>query len=127
MARPYGTRRATCESCISIDVRRWHRERRLHAGQYFSCSWTCGGEPSGNIGVRSEADAVSLLYRSRRWGIQSGNRSSSACQLHGPRATWVAAVPGSSVPSTRVADTADAAWRFSTALAHCLRAAAATA
>jgi hypothetical protein len=47
---------------------RWHREGRLHAGQYFSCSWTCGGEPSGNIGVRTELDAVSLMYRARSCG-----------------------------------------------------------
>jgi hypothetical protein len=32
MGRPYGSGRAICESCISIDVRRWHREGRLHAG-----------------------------------------------------------------------------------------------
>jgi hypothetical protein len=29
MARP------TCEGCTSIDVRRWHREGRLHAGRHF--------------------------------------------------------------------------------------------
>ena len=51
MVLPYGGR-LTCESCKSIDVRRWHREGRLRPGQYFSWSWTCGGEPSGNIGVR---------------------------------------------------------------------------
>src|SRR5438445_534682 len=50
MARPYGGR-LTCESCKSIDVRRWDREGRLRPGQYFSWSWTSGGEPSGNIGV----------------------------------------------------------------------------
>jgi hypothetical protein len=68
MARPYGSGRATCEACISIDVRRWHREGRLHAPQYFSWSWTRGGEPSGNINVRVEPDAVVLIYRARRYG-----------------------------------------------------------
>jgi hypothetical protein len=67
MARPYGGR-LTCESCKSIDVRRWHREGRLRPKQYFSCSWTCGGEPSGNINVRTEANAVVLIYRSRSYG-----------------------------------------------------------
>jgi hypothetical protein len=67
MARPYGGR-PTCESCKSIDVRRWHREGRLCPGQYFSWSWTRGGEPSGNINVRTEANAVLLMYRSRSSG-----------------------------------------------------------
>jgi hypothetical protein len=60
--------RATCESCKSIDVRRWHRQGRLRPGQYFSWSWTCGGEPSGSINVRTETDAVVLMYRSRSYG-----------------------------------------------------------
>src|SRR5437762_1656119 len=66
MAR-YGGR-TTCESCTSIDVRIWHRRGRLRAGQYFSWSWTCGGEPSGNIKVQTELAAVILVYRSRSWG-----------------------------------------------------------
>jgi len=65
MARPARGGRTTCEACISIDVRRWHREGRLRAGQYFSCLWTRGGEPSGKINVRSECDAVVLIYRSQ--------------------------------------------------------------
>jgi hypothetical protein len=42
--------------------------RRPHAGRYSSWSWTYGGEPSGNISVRTELDAVILMYRSRSWG-----------------------------------------------------------
>jgi hypothetical protein len=60
--------RTACESCESIDVRRWHREGRLRADQNFSCSWTCGGEPFGSINVRTERDTVILMYRSRSWG-----------------------------------------------------------
>ena len=41
------------------------REGRLRAGQQFSWSWTSGGEPSGTINVRTEADAVVLIYRVR--------------------------------------------------------------
>jgi hypothetical protein len=67
MARPAYGGRTTCESCNWIDVRRWHREGRLAAGQYFSCSWTCRGEPSGTIKVSTEWDAVLLIYRARRW------------------------------------------------------------
>jgi hypothetical protein len=61
---PFGGR-DTCEFYKSIDVRRWSREGRLRAGQQFSWSWTSGGEPSGTIKVRTEADAVVLLYRVR--------------------------------------------------------------
>ena len=68
MARPAGRGRTTCEACISIDVRRWHREGWLRAGQYFSSSWTRGGEPSARINVRTEPNAVVLSYRSRNRG-----------------------------------------------------------
>ena len=66
MSRLFGGR-TTCESCISIDVRRWHREGKLCPGLSFSCSWTCGGEPSGSIKVRTEVDAVVLMYSARNW------------------------------------------------------------
>jgi hypothetical protein len=56
-------RRETCESCKSVDVRRWHRDGRLRAGQQFSWAWTCDGRPSGTIRVRTELDAVILTYR----------------------------------------------------------------
>ena len=61
---PFGGR-DTCELYKSIDVRRWRREGRLRAGRQFSWSWTSGGEPSGTIKVRSEVDAVVLMYRVR--------------------------------------------------------------
>ena len=68
MARSAFGSRTTCESCNSVDVRRWHREGRLRIGQSFSCSWTYGGEPSGTIQVRAEHDSVLLIYRARSWG-----------------------------------------------------------
>jgi hypothetical protein len=52
-----------CESCRFVDIRRWHREGRLHAGQYFSCSWSSGGKPCGNLKVEVERDAVILMWR----------------------------------------------------------------
>jgi hypothetical protein len=61
---PFGGR-DICELYKSIDVRRWHREGRLHAGYQFSWSWGSGGEPSGTIKVRSEVDAVVLMYQAR--------------------------------------------------------------
>jgi hypothetical protein len=68
MGRWSGGGRATCESCKSIDVRHLQREGRLWAGQRFSWSWTRGSEPSGSIGVRTETDAVVLIFRSRSHG-----------------------------------------------------------
>jgi hypothetical protein len=62
----YGAR-ATCESCKSIDVRRWHREGRLSPGQYFTCSWTLRGDWSGSINVRTEQDAVALTHQTIDW------------------------------------------------------------
>src|SRR6516162_7410312 len=52
-----------CESCRFVDIRCWHRQGRLHAGQYFSCSWSWGEEPCGNLKVEVERDAVILMWR----------------------------------------------------------------
>jgi hypothetical protein len=99
MARPARGGRNTCESCISIDVRRWHREGRLRAGQYFSSLWTRGGEPSGSIDVRTECDAAVLSYRSRSWGGREWKPIEqrvpitwTACHFGGQRPWFVCAV-----------------------------------
>ena len=99
MARPAYGGRNTCESCISIDVRRWHRQGRLQAGQYFSWSWTRGGEPAGSIRARTEWDAVVLIYRSRGWGATEWKSIEqrvpitwTACHLGGQRPWFVCAV-----------------------------------
>jgi hypothetical protein len=65
MGRPAYGARATCESCKSIDVRRWHREGRLSAGQYFTCSWTRFGSETGSVNVSTGRDAVVLTYLTR--------------------------------------------------------------
>ena len=62
---PYGAR-AACESHKTIDVRRWHRDGRLAAGQSFTNSWTFGGKPAGTINVTTQADVVTLTYSTRR-------------------------------------------------------------
>ena len=67
MARPPYGARTICESCKSIDVRRWHRKGLLSPGQHFTNSWTFGDEPAGTIGVRTEPNAVVLTYRTRSW------------------------------------------------------------
>jgi hypothetical protein len=99
MGRPAYGGRPTCEGCVSIDVRRWHREGRLHAGQHFSSSWTSGGKPFGSISVRTEADAVVLVFHSRN--SQGSDWKSveqrvpitwTACHLGGRRAWFRCAV-----------------------------------
>jgi hypothetical protein len=99
VARPYGSGRATCESCISIDVRRWHRVGRLRVGQFFSWSWTRGGEPSGNINVRTEQDAVVLMFRSQTYGNAQWKSVEqrvpiawTACHLGGRRPWFICSV-----------------------------------
>jgi len=96
---PGPTPRDTCESCKSIDVRRWHREGWLRAGQDFSCSWTYGGKPFGSISVRTEAEAVVLVFSSRRseesdWKPveQRVPITWTACHLGGERAWFVCSV-----------------------------------
>jgi hypothetical protein len=92
MGRPAYGGRTTCESCKSIDVRRWHREGRLRAGQCFSCSWTRGGTPLGSISVRTETDVAILVFRHRSWGETEWQSAEqrvpitwTACHLGGHR------------------------------------------
>ena len=80
-------------------MRRRHREGRLQAGQDFSCSWTYGGKPFGSISVRAEADAVVLVFSSRRseeseWKPveQRVPITWTACHLGGERPWFVCAV-----------------------------------
>ena len=66
----------------SIDVRRWRREGRLRASRQFSWSRTSGGEPSGTINVRTEADAVVLIYRVRSF-LAGWQSIGPQCRSHG--------------------------------------------
>jgi hypothetical protein len=103
--------RPTCETCKSIDVRRWHREGRLNAEQTFSWHWSCGGEPSGSICVRSELDAVTLLYRWRAYEGAEWKRIEqrvpitwTACHLGGHRPWfWCSVYSGGRFCGRRVA------------------------
>jgi hypothetical protein len=52
---------------MSIDVRLWHRQGRLRAGQTFSWLWMANGEPYGTIEVRVEREGVVLSYRAASW------------------------------------------------------------
>jgi hypothetical protein len=72
MGRYAHSRRATCESCLFIDMREMQRQRSLwHAGQRFTCFWTRYGKPLGSLDVRTEADAVVLIMFTARSERQS--------------------------------------------------------
>jgi hypothetical protein len=128
MARPYGSGRPTCESCKSIDVRRWHRDGRLRPGQYFSWSWSRGGEPSGNINVRTDLGAVVLMYRSRSYGDAEWKSVEqrvliawTACHLGGRRPWFVCSVYSSGrYCGRRVGATV---WRMRASMKTCTTAA----
>ena len=80
-------------------MRRWHREGRLRPGLFFSWSWTCNGEPFGDIKVRTEADAVVLVYRMRNRGDAEWKSVEqrvpitwTACHLGGSRPWFICSV-----------------------------------
>ena len=62
----------TTEACMSIDIRGWHRDGLLRAGQCFAhpLTWMCA--PTEGIGVLTKADAVVLMFRSRNWRGEYG-------------------------------------------------------
>jgi hypothetical protein len=55
-----------CETCPSIDVRRWQREERLLPGQSFEVAWGYDGERWASIRVHAEWEAVVLMFRVQR-------------------------------------------------------------
>ena len=50
------------EDCLSLDVRRWHREGVLEPGQYSSWAWYRGGRKVSSMGVWAIHGAVELSY-----------------------------------------------------------------
>jgi hypothetical protein len=57
---------------MSIDVRSWHREGRLRAGQCFLHTLTWNWRPTEGIAVLAKTDAVYLMFRSRNWRAEHG-------------------------------------------------------
>jgi hypothetical protein len=57
---------------MSIDVRSWHREGRLRAGQCFLHTLTWNWRPTEGIAVLAKTDAVYLMFRSRSWPGEYG-------------------------------------------------------
>lgn len=85
-----------CESCTSIDVRRWNREGQLRPGRDYLVAISRGTEFAGKIEIRVEHNAVVLFYRGleqrvplawtpchlggeRPWFICSGGFRSRSC------------------------------------------------
>jgi hypothetical protein len=55
----------TVEETKRIDIRYMQKKRYLTPGTSGSLSWTCNGEPSGNINFRSLNGQIILNYRFR--------------------------------------------------------------
>jgi hypothetical protein len=70
--------------CLSIDVREWYRQGLLRAGQRFTRSWTRGGKASGSVDVRTEADAVILIFKPG--GAEGNGSKPQRCQ--GPNCVY---------------------------------------
>src|SRR5450759_3272486 len=75
-----------CESCTSIDVRRWNRERQLTPGRDYLVSMSRGMEFAGNIAIRVEHNAVVLFYRGLKQRVPL---AWTPCHLGGERPWFV--------------------------------------
>ena len=80
------------ESCVAIDVGEWKRRGLLRPGQMFPVSWNRSGVSCGSISVRTETDAVVLIFRSQRPGETEWKSTEqrvpilwTACHLGGRR------------------------------------------
>lgn len=89
----HGGKRCTGDM-FTLDVRHLHRVGRLTPWQYFSWQWTRGGEPVGNINIRTDTDRVTLIYRQREGGGEwqdmncAVRLSWTPCNYGGQRAWW---------------------------------------
>jgi len=54
--------RRKCEHLLGLDVRSLAREGLLRNGLSYGRSWSCGGEPSGSIGIRTIGGGIQLFY-----------------------------------------------------------------
>jgi hypothetical protein len=76
-----------------------HRDNLLRPGRRFSWSWSRDGEPTGDIGIEIEEDAVLLLYRTRSRGASEWRDirqripiSWTRCALGGRRPWFICSV-----------------------------------
>jgi hypothetical protein len=68
MARPISGARRTCESCNSLNVRQLHRRDLLRAGLRFGWEWPHEAGRAADIQIKTEDDAIVLIYRVRNYG-----------------------------------------------------------
>jgi hypothetical protein len=100
MARLAYGKKATVESCRSIDVLDWNRLGRFRWPQSFSTAWATDGTPTASIHVETERHSVKLRYRVSFPGLESSGVVQSvpvvwtACRFGGERPWFVC--PGSS-------------------------------
>jgi hypothetical protein len=106
--------RATCEGCMSIDVRRWHREGLLCAGQRFSHPLTWTWMPTASMLLPKLMPSCSFVVR--EVGEASSGKD-SAYRSPGRHASLACVVPRFAVMHTTVAGTAAAMLRFCAAVA----------
>ena len=100
----FGSGRHGGKSCtgdmFSLDIRKIQRCGRLQAGQYFNWQWSRGGEPAGNINIRTDAERVTLIYRQRSNGGDWQDMNYpvylawTPCNYGGQRGWWPCPVRG---------------------------------
>lgn len=84
----------------ALDIRKIARAGRLTSGQSFGWQWTCNGEKIAFINIRTDADRVTLEYRTRDCGgeWQAMNYpvrlSWTPCTYGGQRAWWLCPAVG---------------------------------
>jgi hypothetical protein len=69
MGRPISGARWTCESCRSLDIRQLHRRNLLRAGLRFGWEWRHEAGRAADIQIRTEDDAIVLVYRVRSYNV----------------------------------------------------------
>jgi hypothetical protein len=61
-------KKTTCEEVKRVDIRYMRKQGLLRPGCAGSLSWSCGDQPTGSIGYRSERNRLVLNYRHRSHG-----------------------------------------------------------
>lgn len=59
---------STTSNAKPLDVNRLNTSGQLKPGVTSQQYWTCGGEPSGDIGVEATGSGIALIYRTRSHG-----------------------------------------------------------
>jgi hypothetical protein len=61
-------KKTTCEEVKRVDIRYMRKQGLLRPGRVGTLSWSCGDEPAGSIGYRTERNKPVLNYRHRSHG-----------------------------------------------------------